>query len=140
MQANRVGRTVGIGTRLFARLVHRKAHESAARTAAHVEKQAPVYKDRGRRLGEGSRLFGLSIWKPFAHASRVLWLEITGLFFGVFTLFFGNNVWRLRADWASGPSHHRFILYAAITLVFAYFTVSSFVRVARHNRANRKNR
>ena len=140
MEANRVGRTVGVGTRLIARLVRSKAQRNAARSAAHVNKQAPVYKDRGRRLGEGSRRFGLSIWKPFAHASRMLWLEITGLFFGLFTLFFGNNAWRLRADWASGAAHHRFILYVIITIVFAYFTVTSFVRASRHNRAHRENK
>lgn len=140
MEANRVGRTVGVGTRLLGRVLRDKTAETAARTTAHVEKQAPVYKERGRRLGEGSRRFGHAVWTPFAHASRILWLEITGLFFGVFTVFFGGNVWRLRDDWAGGPSHHRFILYAFITLIFFYFTVSSFIRVSRHSRAHRKNR
>lgn len=135
MEANRVGRTMGVGTRVLARLVRNRTAEGAA----HAVKKAPVYKENGRRLGEGSRRFGHSIWKPFAHASRVLWLEMTGLFFGIFTLFFASNVWRLRASWQAGPSHHRFILYAVITAVFLYFTVSSFVRVGRHNRAHRKN-
>lgn len=139
MEANRVGRTVGVGTRLLARLVRGKARENAARTAAHVEKQAPVYKERGRGLGQGSRHFGRSIWRPFAHVSSVLWLEMTGLFFGLFTLFFGNNLWRIRADWKSGPAHNQFILYAVITVAFAYFTVTSFVRAARRTRAHRKN-
>lgn len=136
MGATRVGRTVGIGTRLIARLIRDKTIEGAARTAAHVEKQAPVYKDRGRRFGEGSRRFGQSLWMPFAHASRVLWLEITGLFFGVFTLFFGDNIWRLRADWKTGPDHHSFVVYVVITALFLYFTVSSFVRASRHTRAH----
>lgn len=145
MEANRVGRTVGIGTRLLARLVREKAVEGAARTAAHIEKQAPVYKERGRnlaegsrRLGEGSRRFGRSIWGPFAHASRILWLEITGIFFAVFTIFFGGNAWRIRADWKTGPSHQRFILYVVITLVFLYFTISSFLRASRQNRAKKQ--
>ncbi len=135
MQATRIGRTVGVGTRLLTRLVRRKAQQGAD----HIEKQAPVYKERGRRLGDGSRRFGLSIWRPFAHASRMLWLEITGLFFGLFTLFFAGNLWQLRANWQSGPAHQRFVLYAAITLVFAYFTVSSFLRAARQSRTHRKN-
>lgn len=135
MGANRVGRTVGVGTRVLARLMR----DRAQRGATHVEKQAPVYKERARRLGEGSRRFGHSLWRPFAHASRTLWLEVTGLFFGIFTLFFASNVWRLRASWLAGPSHHRFILYAVITAVFLYFTVSSFVRASRHNRAHRRN-
>ena len=57
MEANRVGRKVGIGTRLLARLLHRKAQQDAARSAARAEMQAPLYKDRGRRLGKGSRRF-----------------------------------------------------------------------------------
>lgn len=134
MEANRVGRSVGVGTRLFARLLRAGAHHGAA----HIEKQAPVYKSHGRRIGEGSRRFGHSIWKPFAHASRMLWLEITGLFFAIFTLFFASNLWRLRANWHSGPSHHRFLLYAVITLAFCYFTITSFVRASRHNRNHRK--
>lgn len=136
MRAYRVGRTAGVGTRLLARLLRNKTHP----TPAHVERRAPVYKQRGRRLGESSRRFGHSIWKPFAHASRVLWLEITGLFFAMFTLFFGNNVWRLRSDWISGPSHQRFLLYVVVTVLFSYFTISSFVRARGHNQANRKNR
>ena len=135
MQATKVGRTVGVGTRLIARLVRHKARQGAE----HVEKQAPVYKERGRRLGDGSRRFGLSLWRPFAHASRMLWLEITGLFFALFTLFFAGNLWKLRANWQSGAAHHRFVLYAIITLVFAYFTVSSFLRAARQSRTHRKN-
>jgi hypothetical protein len=140
MEANRVGRTMGVGTRLLGRMLRDKTVESAARTAAHVEKQAPVYKERGRRLGQGSRRFGQSMWGPFAHASRQLWLEITGLFFFVFAIFFGGHTWELRAQWAAGPSHTRFLLYSLITLVFVYFAVSSFVRAARHNRVQRKNR
>jgi hypothetical protein len=134
MQASKVGRTVGVGTRLLARLVHHKAQQGAD----HIETQAPIYKERGRRLGDGSRRFGLSIWRPFAHASRMLWLEITGLFFALFTLFFAGNLWKLRANWQSGPAHDRFLLYALITLVFAYFTVSSFLRAARQSRTHRK--
>lgn len=147
MEANRVGRTVGVGTRLLARLVRDKAVVGAARTVAHVEHQAPVYKERGRQLGEsskrlkeGSRRFGRSVWGPFAHASRILWLEITGIFFAVFTIFFAGNTWRLRADWEAGPSHHRFVLYVIITVIFFYFAVSSFVRAGRHNRQRDKNR
>ncbi len=136
MKANRVGRTFGVGARLIARLLRTKAELGAA----HVEKQAPIYKQHGRRIGQGSRNFGLSIWKPFAHASRTLWLEMTGLFFAIFTLFFAGNLWRLRTSWLSGPSHNRFILYAVITAIFFYFAASSFFRVARHNRAHRKNR
>lgn len=131
MEANRVGRTLGIGTRVAARLLRTKASVAAQNSAARAERNAPVYAERGRRLGQGSRRFGLSVWLPFAHASRMLWLEVTGLFFALFTLFFAVNLWRLHKNWQAGPDHKRFLLYALCTVLFSYFTVSSFVRAKR---------
>ncbi len=130
---------MGIGTRLIGRMVRHGATRSAAHVAARAKKQGPGYIEQGRRLREGSRRFGRSMWHPFAHATRILWLEVTGIFFGVFTVFFGGNAWRLRADWASGHSHTRFILYSIISAIFLYFAISSFIRAGRHNRAQRKN-
>lgn len=131
MEPNRVGRTVGVGTRVAARLLRDRAAQASAAAAKRAEQNAPVYADRGRRLGEGSRRFGRSVWKPFAHASRTLWLEVTGLFFAIFTLFFGSNLWRLRTGWQQGPSHREFVLYAICTVIFLYFTVTSFARATR---------
>jgi hypothetical protein len=131
MEPTRLGRTVGIGTRLAARILR----ERATRAASHVEQNAPRYAERSRQLQgsvrEGSRRFGRSVWKPFAHASSVLWLEVTGLFFALFTLFFLTNAFRLRAAWRTGPEHQRFLLYSLCAAVFVYFTVSSFYRAAR---------
>lgn len=134
MEPKRVGRTVGVGTRVAARLLREKTARAAADSAARAEKNIPVYAERGRRLGEGSRQFGRSVWKPFAKASRVLWLEVTGLFFAIFTVFFGSNTWRFRAGWQPGPQHREFVLYALCTAIFLYFTVSSFVRAGRHKK------
>lgn len=131
MEANRVGRTLGIGTRVAARLLRNRAIVAAQNSAARAEQNAPIYAERGRKLGEGSRRFGRSIWMPFAHASRMLWLEVTGLFFGLFALFFTVNLWRFHTDWQAGPNHKRFLLYALCAIVFCYFTVSSFARARR---------
>lgn len=131
MEANRVGRTLGIGTRVAARLLRNRASVAAQNSAARAEQNAPIYAERGRKLAEGSRRFGRSIWMPFAHASRMLWLEVTGLFFGLFALFFTVNLWRFHEDWMAGPNHKRFLLYALCAIVFCYFTVSSFARARR---------
>jgi hypothetical protein len=77
----------------------------------------------------------------------VLWLEITGSFFGIFAVFAGSAVWTHRAEFksavseglASGgnssPAIHasrlHLLVFLAMALVFAYFSISSFVRAYR---------
>ena len=76
----------------------------------------------------GAKRFGQSIWGPFAHAGSVLWLEVTGLFFAIFGLFFVQGAYRLRAEWQTGPRHERLLVYAGVAVIFFYFAVSSFYR------------
>jgi|SRR5579875_695267 len=132
MEARRLGRTVGVGTRIAARLLREGAARAAAQSAARAEKSIPPYTARGQRLAEGSRRFARSVWTPLARASRILWLEVTGLFFAIFAVFFASNTWRVRTGWHAGPRHREFMLYALCTAIFLYFTVSSYVRARRH--------
>ena len=72
------------------------------------------------------------------HLSGVLWLEFTGVFFGIFALTATIGVWKLRTT-LTGPAsthqaHTHFALTAAMAVLFAYFCVSSFVKAARKNR------
>ena len=107
-----------------------------------MQQQAAVYTERsakqGRAVASGARSFGRSVWGPFAHAGGVLWLEVTGLFFAIFGLFFAQNAYKLRHAWSSGPDHSRFLIYAVVTLVFFYFTFSSFYRARRKERLKRR--
>jgi len=65
----------------------------------------------------------------------VLWLEVVGVFFGLFALFALAGVWRLRGEWHSAAAGHRQLLGAlAMLALFGYFTVSSFVRARRRER------
>jgi hypothetical protein len=66
----------------------------------------------------------------------VLWLEITGLFFAIFGLFFIQGVYRLRANWHAGPDHEKLVIYAVVAIFFFYFSGSSFYRA--HKRQKRK--
>lgn len=84
-----------------------------------------------RGVFRGSRGFGRGFWKPFTHAVRALWHEITGVFFAIFAIFFGQHMWRLRHSWKSGPEHSHFIIYFVITLVLVYFSISAFVSSRR---------
>jgi hypothetical protein len=112
--------------------------DRAVQTADSMQQQAPVYAERGRAVKREGKKFGQSIWGPFAHAGGVLWLEITGLFFAIFGLFFAQNAYKLRYNWQTGPNHSRFLLYVVITAVFAYFTVSSFMSASRKQKRRRQ--
>ena len=141
MEPDRFGRKLGVGVRVASGIFRDRASQ-----AAHsMQKEAPVYVEqvaqqkveRGRSAARGARKFGQSIWGPFAHAGGVLWLEVTGLFFALFGLYFADSAYKLRHAWYTGPEHTRFMLYLAVTTVFFYFTFSSFYR-ARQKERKRK--
>jgi hypothetical protein len=113
--------------------------ESAARVIENVEKLAgkdrqAAIAERSRGVGHGARRFGQAVWGPFMHAGSVLWLEITGSFFALFALFFAQNIYRVRQSWRQGPGHAHFLLYCALTLIFLWFSSSSFLRAHRKNK------
>jgi hypothetical protein len=131
MEPDRVGRKLGVGVRVASGMVR----DRAAKTAQTVRQDAPIYAARSQNavsgVKKGTKRFGEAIWGPFVHAGSVLWLEITGLFFAIFGLFFVQSIYRLRANWRTGPNHQRLLVYAVIALVFLYFAVSSFYRAHR---------
>lgn len=138
MEPNTIGRKLGVGVRVASKMLMDRATQGSPSPAAQeipktqqVAPQAPVYSAKGKAVARGGRKFGEALWKPVAHASGVLWLEITGLFFGIFTLFFASNTYKLRNEWAIGPDHQRFLVYSVVTLAFAYFTFSSFYRARK---------
>jgi hypothetical protein len=102
--------------------------QKAARTTAQVVQT-------GQGLKRGSKRFGEAVWGPFVKLSGVLWLELTGVFFGIFALFAGTNAWKLRGEWhATATNHdaHVHLLFTALmAVVFGYFCVSSFVKASR---------
>jgi hypothetical protein len=83
----------------------------------------------GRRFARGASRFSASLWRPFAHATGILGLQITGVFFALFTMIFAVHSWQL---WKSaGLRDHHLPLYAAFAVLFAWFAVSSFWRASR---------
>jgi hypothetical protein len=142
MEPNMLGRKFGIGVRIASKMLFDRATQGspppAAAQAQQVRPSPQVYAARGKAVAKGTRKFGEAVWKPFAHASGVLWLEITGMFFGIFALFFGMNTYKLRHEWAVGPDHQRFVVYTGVTLVFAYFTFSSFYRARKKEKLKRQ--
>ena len=154
MQPNRLGRILGVGARVAAE----KLRDGTARAAAAARKPGslvaaaprPVVAsaasapslpkapssasmaEGGRRFARGAGRFSASLWKPFAHATGILWLQITGLFFAFFAVGFAAYSWQL---WKSSGWHDRHLpLYAAFALLFAWFAVSSFWRANRRQK------
>jgi hypothetical protein len=89
----------------------------------------------GRGLKEGGKRFGEAAWGPFVKLSGALWLELTGVFFGIFAVSAGGNAWRMRSALHGTAENHdahvRLLIAAAMTAVFGYFCVSSFVKANR---------
>jgi hypothetical protein len=109
----------------------RKAGQTAARTVVQA-------REVKKGLKRGSRQFGEAVWRPFVRLSGVLWLEVSGVFFGVFALLALGYLWKLRGAWHAGAASaasHRSLAGAVVMLVlFGYFCVSSFVRARRRER------
>jgi hypothetical protein len=119
----------------------RDARAAAAAASARLAEKAAQSRAQvvqtGQGLKRGGRQFGEAAWRPFVRLSGVLWLEFTGVFFGLFAVSAGVGAWKLRAGVhaaATDHAHTQFLIAAAVAVVFGYFCVSSFVRAARRER------
>jgi hypothetical protein len=159
MEPNRFGRKLGIGVRVASRMAKERAAKvaSAPQAASQAVPQrstaaprpstpppaprpAKNYAEPARRVGEGTRRFGKAFIGPLAHVSGTLWLEITGLFFALFAAFFGQNAWKIRASALHGPDHAHFLIATTAALIFAWFSISSFIKAERRSRKTRSSR
>ena len=93
---------------------------------------------RVKNAKQGAKAFGSALLGPFTHAGGVLWLEITGLFFALFALFFVQSIYRVRTAWRGGPEHTHLLLYGGMAFLFAWFSVSSFARAYRKSKRGPK--
>ncbi len=160
MDSVRFGRSLGIGARLAGKALSKALEpapansangvkeasvsrvqstgqrfaESAAHTRVTMQAKAPEYRAKGKAIAHGTKRFGEAIWGPLAHAGRVLWLEVVGVFFAVFALFFGQQTWSRRTDFAYGPEHQHFIAFGFVCAMFLYLSSSSFLRARRKPR------
>jgi hypothetical protein len=109
--------------------------KQAVQTAARTVAQA---REVRQGLGRGSRRFGEAMWKPIVRLSGVVWLEVTGVFFGIFALLALGYLWKLRGAWhanAANADERRSLIGAVVMLaLFGYFCVSSFVRARQRER------
>ncbi len=158
MDSGRFGRVLGIGTRLAAKTLVEavdaatspnpnevkaapsKATVTGTQAAAQVKKTGIQIKQTGQGLKRGGKRFGEAVWGPFVKLSGVLWLELTGVFFGIFAAFAASGAWKQRVDLHATAANHdanvRFLWACGMAVVFGYFCVSSFVRA--HRRGKRR--
>jgi len=105
--------------------------QQAARTTAQV-------RQTGQGLKEGSKRFRRSVSGPLARLSGALWLELTGVFFGIFAVFAAGGAWKMRAALHETSANHdasmRFMIAAGMAALFGYFCASSFVRANRRSK------
>jgi hypothetical protein len=116
-----------------------KAASSGARLGQKAVRTATQVRQTGKGVKEGSRRFGQAVWGPFVKLSGVLWLELTGVFFGIFAVFAIGGTWKMLGQWQhqTAVNHDatmRLVGAAAMAVIFGYFCVSSFVRASRRER------
>jgi hypothetical protein len=152
MEPKKVGRTLGIGVRVASNMLRERVERAAASapapstagntppapTAASPARRSVPISSRVTTAKRGAKAFGQALLGPFTHAGSVLWLEITGLFFALFALFFVQSVYRVRTAWRQGPEHTHLLLYCALAMVFAWFSASSFSRAYRKSKRGPK--
>ena len=116
----------------------RKAETSGVRLGQQAARTTAQVRQTGHGLKEGSKRFGEAVWGPLAMASGALWLELTGVFFGIFAVFAAGGAWKMRAALhetvANHDAHMRLLFSVAMAVVFGYFCVSSFVKANRRSR------
>lgn len=162
MDSVRFGRALGVGARAAAKTLVSAVdaatapNPSMAAKPAGAKKTSASSKATGERLGQqtaraasqmtvtgaglkqGGKQFGKAVWRPFVKLSGVLWLELTGVFFGIFALSAAGGAWRMREAMYETATNHlaheRFEWAVVMAVVFAYFCVTSFLKARRRGR------
>jgi hypothetical protein len=129
MKPQTIGRALGIGVRVAGRIAGQRINASAqaATVAPRAEIRAEVL---GKATGNVKRGVG-GFLRPFRRVGGILWLEVTGTFFLLFALIFAQSLWRVRASYAQGPEHNRFLVAGVMVALFLYLSVSSFWRARK---------
>ncbi|MDE3105853.1 MAG: hypothetical protein KGK08_11825 [Acidobacteriota bacterium] len=135
MDSARLGRVLGIGTRLAAKTVvaavdaatapnpnaaapapptepkqpEAPAQPAAPAGAARATTAKPAETRRQsavQGVQRGGRRFGEAVWRPLSRAGGVLWYEFTGVFFGLFVVVAATEVWKRRSAWHATLANH----------------------------------
>ena len=149
MDRVKFGRALGYGARHAAKTLVQAAEAASAPNPtpskpspphqAAAPPETPVFAGP-RRLPDvqavktAGRQAKSSLAAPVVRFSSVVWLQVTGVFFGLVAFTMGMAAWKAHtAVHAAANSQEAMKVYAyiAVCALFTYFTVSSFVRAAR---------
>ncbi|UWZ85333.1 hypothetical protein [Occallatibacter riparius] len=142
MKPQTVGRYLGVGLRVAGRMAGQSLNAATSSSAPSAPvagaggpaTTSPSVSQTAKKAGVAAVSVGRGMGgfiKPFRRVGGIVFLEVTGAFFFLFVILFGNWAWKLHADYAHGPDHSKFLVFAALTLVFLYLSVSSFWRAKR---------
>jgi hypothetical protein len=145
MDRVRFGRALGYGARHAAKTLMQAADAVSTPSPARPAGAAPSQPAQAARGADrvvqtqqtvvaatkhAGRL-GRSVWTPLARFSSVVWLQVTGLFFALIAMFMAQGAWKERGAVKLPLGSHeavKFYAQVAAFAVFAYFTISNFVR------------
>jgi hypothetical protein len=115
-----------------------KAEAATPRVAQQPARTTTQARQTGHALKQGGKAFSAAFGGRLSRLSGALWLELTGVFFGIFALFAANGAWKMRVALrdtaATHDAHVRLLFSLAMAALFGYFCVSSFVRANRRSR------
>jgi hypothetical protein len=115
-----------------------KAESSGVRLGQQTARTTAQARQTSEGLKRGSKRLGEALWGPFVKASGQLWLELTGVFFGLFAVSAAIYIWKMRGDLHETATNHdahmHLFVSMAVAAVFGYFCVSSFVKANRRGK------
>jgi hypothetical protein len=117
-----------------------KAEDSGVRMPQQVARTASQVRQTGQALKQGGKQFKKAAGGRLVRLSGALWLELTGVFFGIFAASAVAGSWRMRAALRETAENHdahvRLLISLTMAVVFGYFCVSSFVKANRRTRGH----
>jgi hypothetical protein len=112
-----------------------EAHQTVQQAKRQIKNEAKTYAQASAKTQ--ARALGKSAWAPLAKFSSVVWLQVTGSFFLLIALFFGQGLWTSRHQLlhpANPTEGRQLTLHAVIFAAFLYFALSNFLRARRRER------
>ena len=139
MKPQSIGRVLGTGLRVAGRMAGERV-AAGAKAAASAPASQPSAEDAaqtraaGQAAGKATRNVARGVGgflRPFGRVGGIVWLEVTGVFFFLFSIVFARALWMYRASVAQGPDHQKVLVTVPLLLVFLYLSVSAFWRARR---------
>ena len=141
MDRVKFGRALGYGARHAAKTLAQAAEAASAPNPASDTRPTSTPSQAATRcipdvqtVRTAGKQAKSSLVAPVVRFSSVVWLQVTGVFFGLVAFTMGMAAWRARAGFhaaANSTEAMKVCAYVAVCALFTYFTVSSFLRAAR---------